>query len=249
MKILSKYRLLAISKQKATQVIKKYVFDAKRTYDIERNFDEILKYFSNNNREVIYRGLNFYTEEAYNDFIKSIRSGVYKEQVLTSWTTSKTTAESYAKSRHFYLESFTPDMADALDLALTLQTKYDVAGFRGVVLVTTIEPNTGIDVRKIDSGEGEIILPRGNYRIKWYDVLSYNDKYKDKTADTILNELDKKNFDDVFTWLRAKGVKPSDLSKDTRHKLFLYAVEKLDTTLNYGVKTVDQSHFASSDFE
>lgn len=44
MKILSKYRLLAISKQKATQAIKKYVFDAKRTYDIERNFDEILKY-------------------------------------------------------------------------------------------------------------------------------------------------------------------------------------------------------------
>lgn len=34
MKILSKYRLFAISKQKAAQAIKKYVFDAKRTYDI-----------------------------------------------------------------------------------------------------------------------------------------------------------------------------------------------------------------------
>ena len=249
MKILSKYRLLAISKQNAEQLIKSYVLDAKGSYQIERNFDEILKYFPNDSKEVIYRGLNFYTEDEYNDFINSIKSGIYKVNSISSWTTSKNIAVKYAKSRQFYIDAYTPDMAQALDLALKLKTKHDVAGFRGVILSAVIEPNIGIDVRKVSNIEQEIILPKGMYKVKVADVLSYKDKYKDKTADVILNELDKKDFDDVFTWLRSKGIKPTDLSSATRHNLFLYTLEKLDSKLQYGIKTVENNFNANSDFE
>lgn len=249
MKILSKYRLLAISKQNVEQILKQYVSDTRNSYLIERNFDEILKYFPNDNKEVIYRGLNFYTEDEYNDFIKSIKSGICKVNSISSWTTSKNIAVKYAKSRQFYMDAYTPDMAQALDLALKLRTKYDVAGFRGVILTTAIEPNIGIDVRKVSNIEQEIILPKGMYKVKVADVLSYKDKYKDKTADVILNELDKKDFDDVFTWLRSNGVKPIDLSSATRHNLFLYALEKLDSKLQYGIRVINNSFNANSDFE
>ena len=249
MKILSKYRLLAISKQNAEQLVKSYVLDAKSSYQIERNFDEILKYFPNDSKEVIYRGLSFYTEDEYNDFVKSIKSGIYKTSTISSWTTSKNIAIKYAKSRQFYMDAYTPDMAQALDLALKLRTKHDVAGFRGIVLTAVIEPNAGIDVRKVSNIEQEIILPKGTYKVKFADVLSYKDKYKDKAADAILNELDKKDFDDVFTWLRSNGVKPIDLSSAARHNLFLYTLEKLDSKLQYGIRVVNNSFNANSDFE
>ena len=249
MKILAKYRLLAFDKLDAKQVLKKYVHDANEKYSVERNFDKILNFFPNEERLTIYRGLNFYTEDDYNNFIRSIHSGYLKESSITSWTTNKNIAMKYAKSRQFYMDAFTPDMAQALDLALTLRTQYDVAGFRGIILYKSIEPYTGIDVSKVNSAEAEIILPPGSHKVSYIDVLSYNDKYRDKTANAVLNELDKQDdFDDVFIWLRSKGVKPSDLSDSTKHKLFLYALEKLPN-FQYGVKLSKPDLYGVSDFE
>lgn len=242
MKIQSLYRLLAFSRSESELAIKDYVKDARLKYPIDVNFNEILEYFHNTKSVVVYRGLNFYTKEDYDSFIDSIKSGYLTESNITSWSTSKAVAEKYAKVRQFDLSVFTFDMKTALDLALSTRTKNDVIGFRGVILKTIIQPNSGIDVSSINSSEHEVILPAGSYKVSYENVLSYNDKYSIKEADKILKELDKKDFNDVFIWLQQKGIKPKDLSDETKHKIYLYTADKLeDVKFGVDIKKSDAS--------
>jgi hypothetical protein len=67
-----------------------------------------------------------------------------------------------------------------------------MTGYRGVVLQTVIEPNTGIDVRRTPySKEDEVILPKGTYKVK---VKTISKTYTDILGDgeeTIKSVLEK----------------------------------------------------------
>ena len=58
--------------------------------------------------------------------------------------------------------------------------KYDrVIGYRGVVLYAEIPAHAALDMSQAGyTAEAEIVLPPGDYQVKYYDYLTYDDKYK-----------------------------------------------------------------------
>ena len=99
-----------------------------------------------------------------------------------------------------------------------------ITGYRGLILKTRISKGKGLDLRKFENhAESEVLLPAGNYKVTYEDVLSYQDIMKTTTPDEQIMKLTKKSskeskkiLDYIF-----KNYKPNQLSEEARHKLYL----------------------------
>lgn len=209
------------------KAIKKYVASEIYAVDLESILPEAIQYYPNKHSVTLYRGLNFLDKESYDKFIRTISNGRMTINKLSSWTTNKSIAESFAKSRKFNLEFAIFDKNDPYFKAKNKATKLGerLIGYKGVVLVTRILPNTGLDMTEAGYGsEAEVVLPRGTYPIKYYDYMSYEELYNGQKADDIMTKIIRKGneqeLESVFSWLQKKGVQPDDLSDYVRHYLF-----------------------------
>lgn len=209
------------------KAIKKYVASELYAVDLESILPEAIVYYPNKQSITLYRGLNFLDKESYDEFIQSISNGRITTNRLSSWTTNKSIAESFAKSRKFNLEFAIFDKNDPYFKAKNKATKTGdrLIGYKGIVLVTRIPPNTGLDMTEAGYGsEAEVVLPKGTYPIKYYDYVSYEDKYNGQKANDIMFKIirkgNSKELESVFNWLQKKGVQPEDLSESVRHYLF-----------------------------
>lgn len=239
MKILAKQRLEAYSDDEymanVDKAIKDYVSSEMLGLSLSRYLDEAIERYPNKKPMTLYRGLNFLDKEHYDSFIKTISNGKITLNSFSSWTTSKRVAEGFASTRKF-------------DLSLGFVTKDDpywkayneakkkkdpFVGYRGVVLITHIPANIGLDMTEAGYGsEDEVVLPKGTYSIKYYDVASYSDKYKNKNPNDILIKLIRIGNDNqikgVFEFLEANGLKPNDVSDYVKHYIFTKIMGSLE---------------------
>jgi hypothetical protein len=130
----------------------------------------------------IYRGMNFYTKKSYDEFIENnfpndaTESGI-TTKVVTSWTPSENASEQFAVTQPTY------DLNASVMHAYEQQQKNKerLAGYRGIILSTTIGDNQGIDVDASGLGhESEVILPVGKYNMKIHREIK---KYEHHLAD------------------------------------------------------------------
>jgi hypothetical protein len=147
----------------------------------------LLKNYPNEETMTLYRGLHFDTKEEYDEFMNNL-DGKIDSGGITSWTTIYGTAEDFSLSKKTYY----PTMAIMSQEQERSQKNERMTGYRGVVLQTVIEPNTGIDVRRTPySKEDEVILPKGTYKVK---VKTISKTYTDILGDgeeTIKSVLEK----------------------------------------------------------
>lgn len=248
MKILAQKRIVAYDEYKSDvdKAIQNYVSSEWFSVNLDSVLDEAISMYSNTRPCTIYRGLNFLTKQDYDNFVRSIKNGRLTINTLSSWTTKKSVAESFARSRKMNLGVFY-DKNDPYWAARASQAHDRMIGYRGVVLYTKIPAGIGLDMDRAGySSEAEIVLPAGTYTVKYYDYLTYADKYKGQSVDDILFKLlnRAKEFDHILLYFKDKGLRPSDLSDYIRHQIFLKEI-KLNE-INPFTKITNSSVFLDS---
>lgn len=144
-----------------------YTYDPRNKHPSSEIIAKLLKRYPAQ-AGVIYRGINFDTKAQYQTFMEEIQDGVMKTRRVTSWTQSEDQSEQFAITQPSYQLSLST-MTDYRDMQ---DNKETVAGYRGVILQTTIEAGQGIDVNKSKLGhESEVILPPGSYQVKIHREL------------------------------------------------------------------------------
>lgn len=178
-----------------------YTLNPMELYKIHKYFDELMYHYANEKQITIYRGLNFETKEQYDEFVSSIKNGKVHFKRISSWSPDKSEATSFAITRPSYMEFMDSDNMKAISLAR--KNHEHVVGYRGIILKTKIEPNTGIDVRRSKfSKESEIILPAGTYKVSFENKLKNSDRmgeYKN-LLDAVMDAI-KENSDNSTSFL------------------------------------------------
>lgn len=118
---------------------------------------------------VLYRGLLFSEVKDFDKFMANIEDGEIKMDNSSSWTPSVSTALSFARSEKTYF----PSREIMAAYSATQKAGDHMSGEGGgVVLSTSVEKGTGIDVDKTSYGkESEVLLPAGTYQIKVHKIL------------------------------------------------------------------------------
>lgn len=226
MKILAKQRLLlAYDQEEVDDILDKYVMDYNTSHLRDDEFlEDAKRYYPNKKPLRIFRGLLFYSEESYKRFVESIKSGYITTDRATSWTKSKDVAEDFATHEK--------NLDNSVAMGLYLSMKRDrrlydkIDGYKGVVLVTNIEPRQGIELNI--GGEAEVLLPPGRYKVSRYEIQSYDEIVGDKTAKEVLKLAAKKDFSKLLWYFQDRGLKPEDLPEDIKRKIFLYTYEPIN---------------------
>ena len=190
----------------------------------------------------IYRGLNFIEESEYNKFFNSIKTGIYTDKSISSWTPIKSVAKAFASTSPTYMEFMDTKQASVIDLARKQGEK--VIGYRGIILKTTIKPGVGIDLTEYEkSAESEVILPPGSYKIEYEEVLTYKDQLVNQTINELLTSIkksDKEEFQNASNYL-FKNFSPNDISNDIKDRLYN---EFMNSSFFYKVK-VNEDYFTN----
>ena len=107
---------------------------------------------------VIYRGLSWDNQLDYDKFIESIKDGVLTTDRLTSWSPDYEVAHKFSTSRSEYINGENTSDNTIKDIKTELL---------GVVIKTTINPGSAIDIRKFsDKSESEVLVVPGKYKIE-----------------------------------------------------------------------------------
>lgn len=144
---------------------------------------------------VVYRGLNFDSQEEYDVFIDQIKNGYIKTDGPSSWSRSKGTARQFAKTKPSYMEFMSA--ASMMGIKNSKDAHEHVVGYRGVILKTTAKMNECLDVNKTPfDAEDEILIPAGKYKVEYEDLLKSSDKIKKYGIKKILDDIKDTDYKD-----------------------------------------------------
>lgn len=175
---------------------------------------------------MVYRGMNFRTQEEYEQFRDSIHDGVLEIGGVSSWGLTREDARQFALVRPTYF----PDRETFAQEKIARENGEDLRGYRGVVLSTTLQPGQGIDVNASGKGhESEIIALPGSYRITVEDIKTYHEQVQDGSLNisrfianvTAENINDKENNSKLHHILKTKMTLLT--SKDRMHLFKIYS--------------------------
>lgn len=199
----------------------------------------------------LYRGINFSTEEEYNNFMKATNNmSNYSISGIDSFSPDIKIAERFAKTRPMYMDAM--DKSDLKDLAGRLKVRDRYSGYKGVIIGVRAKASQIIDVGKSQfQKERECLLTKGTYRIihakelkQYRDVTDTDEKinkylkkfsFKNYTKinefknviDYILNKMDLPEYDkdSILEKINVKNI-----NFDIRHNLGTknYPYEKAD---------------------
>ena len=208
------------------KALKRYVLEpsVSNRSEVESHFHELLSKYKNKEQLTLYRGMNFDTEEDYNDFLHQIKTNKgfnIKDGDISSWSRKRTIAKQFAVTRPSYMESMST--ANMFAIKKSEDENEHVVGYRGIILTTTIKPGIGIDVNKSDfSSEDEIILPKGTYKVETEEVLKNSDLIKAKGLTAVLEKYtDSKNNSDRKSSIIMKAIKDNADSLTDKDKKLL----------------------------
>ena len=148
--------------------------------------DELINDYPNKEGH-IYRGMNFYTEESYAQFMETFNNSKGKLTFtgVTSWSSDPSTAKQFALTQPTYQLN----MAVLAAHDKQMKNKERLSGYRGIVLKTHVAPGVGIDVDASGVGhESEVILPPGTYQTQIGETIKqYRHSLED--GDTTVDEV------------------------------------------------------------
>lgn len=204
---------------------------------------DLLDKYANDEELTIYRGMNFDTEEEFNEFMKTIEEGKRTStKGISSWSPSRHTAWTFAITRPTYFLNM--ELMRAEDKK-SKEREYMI-GYRGVILKTTIKPGQGIDVRKSNHGaESEVILPKGKYDIEIEEVKPFKDMIKEQDPNKVVmgltqEDIDKDSFNaQFFKYMVFHATNFDDGSREHLFKMFVPKQKpkvELRKTRDYGYR-------------
>ena len=168
----------------------------------------------------IYRGMNFYTQEKYDEFMsqfKGAQTASIEFGSITSWAHTESGAEQFAITQPTYFLNREVMVAHGEMTA----SKERLSGYRGIILSTQVAAGGGIDVNKSGVGhESEVILPPGVYTIHVHKLIK---KYAHQLAD---KDVD---INQVILNMNAADVKRS---RSDAYTLFDYVMHHHISELN-----------------
>jgi hypothetical protein len=234
--LFSTYKSNLTENKESYNWLKEYTEYGYNKYPSENSLKYLLKKYPNEQSITIYRGLHFDTKEEYDKFMSSFNSKV-TTKVISSWSPSYSTAEEFAMTKKTYHPTA---MIMSQEMEREKAKEY-MTGYRGIVLKTTISPNTGIDVDKTKHAkESEIILPPGTYNV---EISTVKKKFKHKIEDgedTIGSIIDKmidpkykddqyyKNFFEFIKHNYPEDIRQSDELKQKIVKMINQKYKKMD---------------------
>lgn len=243
-------------KDPALRWLAQFTYENKGKHPPQEYLTKLIKKYPNQ-AGTVYRGLNFYTEEAWKEFISKFTND---QTTLTfagvsSWSHDPTTAHQFAVTQPTYQLSLQVMTAHSVQQS----RKEALSGYRGVILKMHLDANQAIDVDSSGVGhESEIVVLPGTYEIEIDQIIK---KYEHQLQDNdiginqvILNttreDLKKSNSENqFFDYVIHHHVK--ELSSNAQEHLFaLYAplpgvksfIYDVDTSQHYFTKK-DQIRF------
>ena len=137
---------------------------------------------------VIYRGINFYTQDEHDKFMSQFGDARETDMLfggVTSWTRSERGAEQFAITQPTYFLNREVMVAHGR----MRDERERLAGYRGLILGMHLPAQVGIDVDASGVGhESEIVVPPGTYHIFIHRVIKkYADQLRD--ADTTVDRV------------------------------------------------------------
>lgn len=120
-------------------------------------YQEMLSRWPNEEEMEVYRGINFPTKKAYDDFIQKFKeNGGYLTSSASGFAKSLETAEDFASTTKTYF----PTLAIMERESARQAMHEEVTGYCGVIIKTTIKPNQVVDVTRSEHAiEDEVLFP------------------------------------------------------------------------------------------
>jgi len=120
-------------------------------------YQEMLSRWPNEEEMEVYRGINFPTKKAYDDFIQKFEeNGGYLTSSASGFAKSLETAEDFASTTKTYF----PTLAIMERESARQAMHEEVTGYCGVIIKTTIKPNQVVDVTRSEHAiEDEVLFP------------------------------------------------------------------------------------------
>ena len=169
---------------------------------------------------VIYRGMNFYTQEKYDEFMsqfKGAKTASIEFGSITSWSESQSEALQFAVTQPTYFLNREVMVAHGEMQA----QKERLSGYRGIILSMQVAHGDGIDVNKSGVGhESEVIMPPGTYSITVHEQIK---KYAHQIADADV---------DINQVILNMTVSDLEKSSGDAHSLFDYVMHHHISELN-----------------
>lgn len=157
--------------------------------------------YPNNEKKIIYRGLNFSTKENYENFIKE---NFNHEKTIYINKGYKSFSENYEIALDFasYKKTYFPTEEIIREHEICNFTGENIYGYRGIIIKIEIDSNTAIDVNKSEIGiENEYIIDTDKYyECEIIEILKYGDLVKNiDINEYIQNSKDLK--DPIFNYI------------------------------------------------
>lgn len=198
---------------------------------LQNNWDTLIDHYPNDD-SIVYRGLNFNTEESYNKFVNSLPT--VTTDTITSWTSSYDEALVFASIAPQNLEQMSLDKA--ISIYNKEKEKEKISGFAGVIISMRVEKGQGIDIGKSKvSLEDEILLPSGTYKVAHNIIQSYKNEIATSDINNIVHNEPIDNSKAKYILLN----RHDELSTESFKKLFdvLWFEPKFNITVKYNIVT------------
>jgi hypothetical protein len=190
------------------RILQNYVREEKNIYSMDI-FKKLKLKYSNQEPLTLYRGMNFKTEDDYNEFMEKIeQNSVFKSESLSGFSRCYDTAQDFSETTKTYF----PDELTMVEEAVRGLTGESMTGYLGVVITVNVDAGDVVDINRSGLGiEDELLLaPDTEYdctvttvtplreRIKSIDINSHVESYIEKGLnDSVFNYIIRNHADDI----------------------------------------------------
>lgn len=182
------------------RILQNYVREEKKIYSMNI-FKELRSKYSNQEPLTLYRGMNFKTEDDYNQFIEKIQEkSVFKSESLSGFSRCYDTAQDFSETTKTY---FPGELTMAEEDVRGL-TGESMTGYRGVVITVNVRAGDVVDINRSGLGiEDELILaPDTEYICTVTTVTPLKERIKNIDINKhIENNIEKGLDDNVFNYI------------------------------------------------
>ena len=133
-----------VSFSEAPYYVKQYIKSGEGSLLIGHD-KELLDLYPTTNTMILYRGLNFYTEQAYKEFLNQVdlKNKIYINPSISSWTSDSNVALSFAMTTKKYIEFFSMDQIKQVSKQ---EKEYErITGYNGIVLEIEVPAKQAIE--------------------------------------------------------------------------------------------------------
>lgn len=189
-----------------------YVRNERIIYSVD-TFNKLRARYPNTEKLTVYRGINFKTEDDYDEFMETFnQTKKFKSDCLSGFSNSYETAQDFSETTKTYF----PGALTIAEEEVRTLTAESMAGFIGIIIKVIVEPNSVVDINSSQFGiEDEVLLsPDIYYDCEIETVLPLKNRIKNiNINDHIQNSINKQ--DNIFHYIIKNHVDDLSLQSKT----------------------------------